>query len=342
MANKFEGADGIRGLACLIVLLLHAVVLFYSSTLVYLAGCGKIGVWLFFVLSAFLLTNKFSGTGFSVGELFKYALGRFLRILPLFVISVLIYWLFEAVGIVSLSDVRAAILFEKGYAHFWTIPVEFKFYAVLPLMAFTLIWVRSRLGLAPFMMFSATLLVAHQVLWPYWDTPIYTIDTVWYLPCFLLGCVAAIVMPECRRLVTPARATLCAAIVLILMALSSPAARLALLGMPLDYWLMNKFIYLGALWAVFVVFLADGKGFVGSLLKAKFMRLMGAWSYSIYLIHYLFFVKMSVHQDSLLWMALGIVCAVASGAAMHYLIEAPIERLRHRVTIPLRPRPASV
>lgn len=55
---RFEGADGIRGLACLIVLCTHAVAMFFNSTYMALAGMGKVGVWLFFVLSAFLCNNS--------------------------------------------------------------------------------------------------------------------------------------------------------------------------------------------------------------------------------------------------------------------------------------------
>ena len=64
MSGRFEGADGIRGVACLIVICIHAIAIFFPSTRDLMAGAGKIGVWLFFVLSAFLLTSKFMRSGF--------------------------------------------------------------------------------------------------------------------------------------------------------------------------------------------------------------------------------------------------------------------------------------
>lgn len=80
----YAGADGVRGLACLIVLCVHAAMMFFTNSSSGLAGTGKIGVWLFFVLSAFLLTSKFAAVGFSFYSIATYALGRVVRIIPLF------------------------------------------------------------------------------------------------------------------------------------------------------------------------------------------------------------------------------------------------------------------
>ncbi len=94
----------------------------------HLAGTGKIGVWLFFVLSALLLTRNFVNTGFGMDRLISYGGSRVIRILPLFIIAVLVHKAFGALGIAAWSDVMAALTFQKGYAHLWTVPVEFTFY----------------------------------------------------------------------------------------------------------------------------------------------------------------------------------------------------------------------
>lgn len=97
-SRHYAGADGIRGFACLIVLLVHAAALFFNDIYMALAGTGKIGVWLFFVLSAFLLTSKFEQSGFSVFSISAYAMGRALRVLPIFVLVVFLYYVFGTVG----------------------------------------------------------------------------------------------------------------------------------------------------------------------------------------------------------------------------------------------------
>lgn len=330
MAERFAGADGIRGLACLIVLCAHATAFFFPDFGRYFVGVGKIGVWLFFVLSAFLLTSKFERNGFSTGELAGYFSGRFLRIIPLFCIIIAIYWGFGTVGIDTSADVWRAVTFERGYAHLWTIPVEFKFYLLLPFIAFTLIAAKRIHGQAAAFLLCVAMVVGQQFAWPYWDTPESSILTRWYLPSFIIGCYAAISMAQTRKYVDARGATAVGVFVILVMFVFTPGARSYLFGMPFDRWLMDKFVYLSALWGLFLVFLVDGKGIVGAVLKSKIFVKLGAWSYSIYLVHWLIYVKLSVdHQNNFLWAIAALFLAVAFGAALYYFIESPIERFRH-------------
>jgi peptidoglycan/LPS O-acetylase OafA/YrhL len=132
--DKFPGADGIRGMACMIVVIAHALTMFFPRTQPYLAGSGKIGVWLFFVLSAFLLTHHLLHRGFNLHSLSAYLLGRLLRLMPLFTLAVIVYWVVGTAEIDTFIDIGNAILFANGYAHLWTVPVEFKFNFWLPFL----------------------------------------------------------------------------------------------------------------------------------------------------------------------------------------------------------------
>ncbi|CND01205.1 Acyltransferase family [Yersinia frederiksenii] len=80
--DYLAGADGIRGLACLIVISLHSIGLFFSDIQFYTLGMDKLGVWIFFVLSSFLLTRQFLKNGFSSGVIIDYSISRALRIIP--------------------------------------------------------------------------------------------------------------------------------------------------------------------------------------------------------------------------------------------------------------------
>ncbi|WCM53512.1 acyltransferase [Pseudomonas sp. WJP1] len=332
--NHYQGADGIRGFACLIVLLVHASAFFFADTFKALAGAGKIGVWLFFVLSAFLLTSKFESSGFSRYSLFTYALGRFLRIVPIFTIVAFLYYWLGTANIGTAQDLQNAILFKQGFAHLWTIPVEFKFYAFLPIFAFLLISAKRFGGDLGAALCAVVLVVGQQYFWPYWNSVPNGISTHWYLSSFTIGCYFAVSMDFYRRYVTDSVATLVAACVLILMILSSPIMRNILLDMPMDNWLLNKFVYLSFFWGLFVVVLADGNGCLGKVMKSVVMKKIGAWSFSIYLVHWYFYVTFALaHPNSFSWMIIAVLCAIVVGAILHYIVEAPIERFRHSIQL---------
>lgn len=327
---RYAGADGIRGFACLIVLGVHGAAMFFAQAFTSLVGMGKVGVWLFFVLSAFLLTSKFERSGFGAISVLSYAVSRFIRIIPVFSVVVILYYVFGTAGINSHADLKSALTLRQGFGHLWTIPVEFKFYLFLPLFAFFIVKAKAAWGQAGALVASITLIAVQQGLWPYWLTPENSISTHWYLSSFTIGCYCAVSMDFFRKFNTPRIATVIGVTVVILMILASPIMRNLLLGMPLDRWLMNKFVYLSLLWGAFVIFLADGQGVFGRILKSKFMRKMGAWSFSMYLAHWYFYASLAnMYPNSLAWMFFAMLCAVLFGAVLHVMVEAPIERGRH-------------
>ncbi len=330
--SNFSGAAGIRGLACLLVVVIHSMSFFFNGLFKYLNGAGKIGVWLFFVLSAFLLTVKFMRTGFDVRAIVYYLNGRVLRIMPLFLIVVFMYYIFGTAGIETLDDLKAALFFDRGYAHLWTIPVEFKFYFVLPLLAAALIFLRSKFGVGAVLGVSALSLAVHQAFAPYWDTPVNGVTTYWYLPSFLFGCVAAVLFDTTRKWVTPNSSFVVGLICIASIFIMTGWARNKLFGMPLDGWLQNKFIYLSAILTVFLLFFVEPKGIASSIFESTILKKAGEWSFSIYLIHWLLVVKLSaLYPESLLWMFVAIGASIFVGAILYLLIEKPMEKFRHSI-----------
>lgn len=327
--ERLDGADGIRGLACLTVLLTHAVSMFFVTAAGrHLAGTGKIGVWLFFVLSALLLTHKFKATGFGTGRLAAYALGRFLRIIPLFAFAVMVHFWFGYLGIISWADVMAALTFQKGYAHLWTVPVEFTFYLWLPLVAGAFVVARGH-SIHAACILLAVLILCQQLVWPYWNTPINAIATGWYLSSFTIGCFLAVVLDDIRPKITNRLANLLAISVVLGLILASPGARHAVFGVPLDLAIVDKFVYISAAWALFIIATIDGKGLFGSLVTRASMRRIGAWSYSIYLFHFMIFVALSSrYPDSVYAMLAAIAASIVIGAASFNVIERNIEKIR--------------
>lgn len=236
-------ADGIRGFACLNVLIAHAVTLFFNESAPYLAGSGKIGVWLFFVLSAFLLTRKFINTKLSLSSLLDYIGSRFIRIIPLYVIAVLVYKLLGTTEIVSWKDVEDAIFLRQGFSHLWTVAVEFKFYLYLPFFAFAFInlsstWLLSVISLI-------CLVLIEQISHPYWLTSINSINVNDYLTPFTLGVFSATFYEKLKPYVTATSATWVGIATMIFCIMLLPGVKNFFLGLPLDLSLANKFVYFG-------------------------------------------------------------------------------------------------
>lgn len=330
-AAQLPAADGIRGLACLLVLLVHALSFFYPTLFPLLRGSGKYGVWLFFVLSAFLLTLRLQQRGFGLATLIDYAFGRSLRVLPLFLLACLLYF-WAGIGISTTDDLLAALGFQQGFIHLWTIPVEFKFYLLLPPLACASLWLQRKGGDAAVLAGSLLLLGLQQLLWPYWLTPENSPDTRWYLPSFLFGVLAALLLPRARRLPLARIATPVALATFALMLLALPGTRAWLLDTPPPADLTDKHPYLGLLWALFLLALVNGHGLAGRLLTSRPMRWLGAISYSTYLFHWLIFSVLAIRwPHSALAMLAAVLLALAAGTLGYRLFEQPAERLRRHL-----------
>jgi len=126
--RNLDALDGIRGLAVLIVLASH-------TNGVHMKGHGAVGVWLFFALSAFLLTLPYAARPERVAQpaqLRYYAARRIKRILPAYYFSIIVVALVSA-G--SWTFVWKHFVFIRASGIFWTIPQEMLFYALLPPLA---------------------------------------------------------------------------------------------------------------------------------------------------------------------------------------------------------------
>lgn len=324
-------ADGIRGLACLAVLLVHVLSFFWPALFPALRGSGKYGVWLFFVLSAFLLTLRLQQRGLGAHSLLDYALGRSLRILPLYALACLLYY-WAGNGIQDSEQLLAALTFQQGFIHLWTIPVEFKFYLLLPPLVWAALALQRRAGNPALALAALLALAAQQTLWPYWQTPENSPDTRWYLPAFLFGTLAALWLPQVRRLPRRHLATPCALLTLLILLLALPGSRAWLFGTPLSADLMDKHLYLGLLWALFVALLVDGHGLAGRLLCSRPLAALGAISYSAYLFHWLILSALAARwQGSPLAALAAMLLSVLAGMAGYWLAERPLEGWRRRL-----------
>lgn len=144
--------DGARGLAAFLVLVGHSA----NEGLLPDSlgrGLGQMAVILFFVLSGFLMAHLYAHRPFERGDLERYARQRIGRVVPLYMLIVLLsiafwrgpVWLFE---LDTAPEIARHLLLLHGEWTLWTIPVEIHFYLVFVFLWFMVARGRPILGFA--------------------------------------------------------------------------------------------------------------------------------------------------------------------------------------------------
>jgi len=273
--------DGLRGLAILIVVAAHGPVIPMEMPLF-----GQSGVFLFFVLSAFLLSRQLYNSGLNGATLTRYFVARIFRIYPVFIL-VLAYEVligFDFKHPIPMDLAWRLLTLREGYFVYWTIVVEFQYYFVLPLVvgAFMLIGVKCwRVSL----ILAFVLLVLS--LMRLGDFPPAIATNVWlFLRSFLFGTMAGLRAANAQRISLPVYAPLLA---LLGVWFSLPTGvemvwrRFSAAPLPLDWFPYVQHPVQGLLWAV--VLLGCFHPFWRALFDNPVLRFFGAISYSLYLFH---------------------------------------------------------
>lgn len=306
--------DGLRGLAALAVFAFHGwlvsawtvssadgVLLFGATRALSL---GWSGVDLFFTLSAFLLSLPFAKAardGMPAPRPGRYYLRRLRRILPAYWFQLLLVGLLMVAESDPLEWVQQALMLypvgapthEPWVPVWWTLPVEFGFYLLLPALAVLL---RPRrwawlLVFVPAAWLWRMLLLATDI------EPGLRFALADHLPgridqfaIGMLGAYAWVRLELAERLAAPARSDGLAAIAIValLLLLLAPLWLDAAAGpAPSAHpWLIGwhglaSLALLPLLWAA-----AAGRSRLLGWLGARPLRMLGAISFSLYLWHY--------------------------------------------------------
>src|SRR5690606_26871740 len=311
-----------------------------------LGGAGKSGVYLFFVLSAFLLTRMlldrdpqaFADTRLWAG----YALRWILRIWPLYLVVLGLSWAMTAAGAswwhFQLGD--AALLrhlaLQEGQSVLWSIPVEFKFYLWLPLVAFILAWMAHRRApVAVQVAVAIVMLAACMLAWPPEATGRNDVRLGPYLALFLCGCFAAAVdarlpAPSSRSRVAWGIAGLAS---LLAVAASVPKAWAQLTGTELDYGVNHEwFLFFGLAWSVLLLSSLHGPGWFRWVFSTAPLRLLGVVSFSAYLWHMpvLFGLRAAGARDWAAAPAWLLAAVLVVSMVSFLLVERPWREIRLR------------
>lgn len=352
---QINSLDGLRGFAVLSVFLSHT-----SNTGILLlpfanfSGIGRIGVFLFFLLSSFLLSLPFiknGSEGKSMIFLLNYLIRRFFRIYPLFflylllglVTSLTLWKIFEfrsPLGIpfyLSVNSFIDHLILEQGRGVTWSILVEFRYYFVLPLLALTYsVVLKSRL--IPSIILTVILIVLSQIFWPESETVVNDSRLGPYLPIFFMGSLLALVFHRWqestlknsrRALVTIEVLGLLALTAIVLM---TPSIASVIMGEAIAFNYYHKQIMLfGLLWSIVLFSCVAGLGILKKFFENKVLRYLGFISFSVYLWHIVVldlvrFSKITIPGKGWIILVITILISHISWA----VIEKPLSKVKLR------------
>ena len=356
-SKHFEALDGIRGIAILVVLCAHFSTALsrtgWEGRLRDFAYYGYIGVTLFFVLSGFLITRILVQTRDNAGYFRTFYARRSLRIFPLYYAYVAFVFLAyqplaaRMLGRESIDPARAwwflsylqnlepyaARVYDTGLTHLWSLAIEEQFYLAWPLA----VYVTPRRWLLP--LCGAGIVAAigfrcHLFLTGGVDHDVYQ-ATFSRMDALLAGAAVGVVelnegaRKRLSRHLGPI-AALSLAVILVIAATPGSLGIMRRTSAIVGWTALDVFFAAAVFWAA-----TSGAGC--RALCARWLRLVGKYSYGIYVLHMIAFpiidrvVPDGTLAGRLAQVALNLVATAALTMASWHLLEAPFLRLKNSV-----------
>lgn len=355
--DRVASLTGIRAVAALLVVGTHAAYTTGKYTHGYwglVSSRMEIGVPIFFVLSGFLLFRQWvkPATGGPPPSLSRYAWHRVRRIMPAYIVTVLLAYLiyhFRTAGpnpghtwmglirnltlMQIYTDGYLGSYLHQGLTQMWSLAVEAAFYVALPPLAYLLLVLICGRRWQPRLLLVA--LAGLTVISPAWLILVHTDHwfpdgaRLWlptYLAWFLGGMMLAVLQAmgvRCYAFAALPLATICYFIVSTPIA-GAPTTSPATLGEAL-----YKTVFYAVIATLAVAPLALGdQGWCSRLLATRPMVWLGEISYEIFLIH---LVTMEFA------MAYVVRCHVYTGSMLNLFVATlaltlPLAWLLHRFT----------
>lgn len=367
-----DALTGLRGVAALWVLVFHLWQFTGGPKLVLgpldltpLAARGHLGVDLFFVLSGYLIGGpwvvaRLGGPSVAFMPFWKR---RFLRVFPAYWAQWLVLAMIALLGagafpmgpLESVLSVTLSFNFIGNEAPlnavWWSLPVEWDFYLVVPLMAWLFV---SRRALPPLLVVLVLAVVGWRVL-SWWMVMHYLSEGVWLyrwiiqlpgrLDQFVLGMLVAHALLLGRGNRSLHLFILGALATLVLVWLSARAGNIV--DRALEPWIFFQFTLVGAAFAALVAAAATpGSRLVQVLLANRALVYCGTVSYSLYLWHYpvLQWARSwarahAMPTASWSWVLLAVITSLLAASLSYFLVERPFLPQRRKPR--MSPAPAS-
>jgi peptidoglycan/LPS O-acetylase OafA/YrhL len=361
-SKRIPSLDGLRAVSIILVILLHTLQRINVARPVgkywYVLGNGATGVYIFFVISGFLITNLLLSEQERSGtiNLRRFYIGRVFRILPpayCYVAVVAIVACFGKVEVTK-ANILSVLFFAGNYTrlswplnHFWTLSIEEQFYLIWPGVLLMVLKHRGRVAAARVGIAVIVVCPLVRIATHFWGGPylryINGISFQGRADALMFGCVAALLSGN----VSFERLYLGASrywwwFVVILMVFSGGLE--AWLGTywdyPVGYTLNGVCISVVLLWCV-----RNPESVVGRCLNHKSVVLVGILSYSIYIWQQLFLNPNNgtVFGSSVVGsLPVSYISILLAASLSYFVVERPSLRLRDMVLAKPQQKPSNL
>jgi peptidoglycan/LPS O-acetylase OafA/YrhL len=348
--------ESLRAVAALAVLSFH-ILQFTSGPLAPVEHAGRLGVFLFFALTGYLLFVPFARHLYADGkpvDIARYARNRALRILPLYYAVLVILLVLGHGGGTPTEWLRFGTLTQSFFGDtvlndvdipMWSLAVELQFYVLLPLLALAFGWLLrtpARAAAAIGLMAAASVAVWELKVFGKWPGAArwgYSLPA--NLFAFTPGMLLALMRLELGKrpaLRLPSSTLLIAAAVAVWVGAAYLDDRASLIAAPASFLLL----------AAVVLPVLDGRA--ARLLDLRVLTVIGVASYSLYLWHVPLIKLIARHADLSLagLLALSLVVCVPLALLSYAIVERQFLRRRSRwgstvadQAVPASPAPIS-
>lgn len=333
--HNIDALDGLRGLAALMVMVSHMSGFghFFDAR-----GTGQNGVMLFFVLSGFLMAYLYSGDKRTGNEWTDYAFRRVFRVYPLYFAVVSLVLLFSLAGSsrffgqITLTDYWHLVTLQSGFSVFWTIPVEMKFYLVLPLVIMVARLFRP--GPDRILIFLAFLVFAFAI----YRVPENT-SLLRGIPFFAAGMLAGVLHRHIGTIAGETRWPKLAGSVLTPLLLVAGFLTLpplsAVTGWVNPIWYAP--VLFAGLYAALTLSVANAAGPVAWIFSNPVARYLGQISFAVYLLHMPVLAAVSsLGLAGPLAFVLDVALVITLASAAHFAIERPMRKVGYALSARFR------
>lgn len=317
--NYWPELDGLRALAVV------TVVLFHADPDRYLTG-GFVGVDLFFVLSAFLITSVLAADWRESGrlDLRRFYWRRFLRLFPALLLMLTGYLLvapFIWPGHPHGRDALVTVLYLSDYAyalervplylrHTWSLAIEEHFYLLWPILLIPLLKAKHPV---PLLAASYLLATLWRTSFSDWQQYYYRFDT--HASGLILGTLLFFVLPKLKPSPAHAYGGLCLLVLVLLTATIRESAVIITVAELAS--------------AALIACAVTGQtGLLGLALRHPAASMVGRLSYAIYLWHFPIAYALRSELPFIMTATLTLALSTALAAMSYFTVEAWARRMK--------------